>query len=201
MKKELKVQKKAFKKQLNKAFGLWKKLSILLGVLTVIFWGGFKLLSVFDNTFSSSNFKSTSVLKIFTSDWVSEILVFNKRINFYPIFQDVQYSFKELNVVNTASELLDTYYNFYVYDDGVIKGIMEIDGHELVTLYVDSFFQNEGIGSKLVQYAIEKHHIQFLWALEKNVKAIRFYKRHGFIVTEEKKFEEDTTEYLVKLKR
>ena len=103
--------------------------------------------------------------------------------------------------MNVASELLDSYYHFYVYDDGVIKGIMEIDGHELVTLYVDSFFQNEGIGSQLVKYAIEYHQIQYLWALEKNVNAIRFYKRHGFFVSDEKKFEEDTIEYLVKLKR
>ena len=132
---------------------------------------------------------------------IAEILVFVKRINFFPIFQDEQYSFKELNVMNVASELLDSYYHFYVYDDGVIKGIMEIDGQELVTLYVDSFFQNEGIGSQLVEYAIDKHQIQYLWALEKNVNAIRFYKRHGFIVSDEKKFEEDTIEYLVKLKR
>ena len=132
---------------------------------------------------------------------IAEILVFNKRLNFFPIFQDVQYAFKELNVMNIASELLDSYYHFYVYDDGVIKGIMEIDGIELVTLYVDSFFQNEGIGSQLVEYAIENHQIQYLWALEKNVNAIRFYKRLGFVVTDEKKFEEDTIEYLVKLKR
>ena len=132
---------------------------------------------------------------------IAEILVFNKRLNFFPIFQDVQYAFKELNVMNIASELLDSYYHFYVYDDGVIKGVMEIDGQELVTLYVDSFFQNEGIGSQLVEYAIENHQIQYLWALEKNVNAIRFYKQHGFIVSDEKKFEEDTIEYLVKLKR
>lgn len=132
---------------------------------------------------------------------IAEILVFNKRLNFFPIFQDVQYSFKELNVMNISSELLDSYYHFYVYDDGVIKGVMEIDGQELVTLYVDSFFQNEGIGSQLVEYAIENHHIHYLWALEKNENAIRFYKRHGFIVSDEKKFEEDTIEYLVKLKR
>lgn len=52
-----------------------------------------------------------------------------------------------------------------------------------------------------MKYAIENHQIQYLWALEKNVNAIRFYKRHGFIVSDEKKFEEDTIEYLVKLKR
>ena len=36
-------------------------------------------------------------------------------------------------------------------------------------------------------------------AIEKNVDAIRFYERHGFYVTDHKKFEEGTTEYLVKL--
>ena len=52
LKKKIKIQRKAIKKELNKAFGLWKKLSILLGIFTVIFWGTFKLLSVFDNTFA-----------------------------------------------------------------------------------------------------------------------------------------------------
>ena len=132
---------------------------------------------------------------------IAEIIVFNKRINFFPIFQDEQYSFKELNVIDMTSQLLDNYYQFYVYDDGVIKGIMEIDANELVTLYVDGFFQNQGIGSKLLTYAIEQCGIRYLWALEKNVNAIRFYKRHGFIVSDEKKYEEDTIEYLVKLVR
>ena len=40
-----------------------------------------------------------------------------------------------------------------------------------------------------------------LWALEKNVKAIRFYGRHGFTATGEKKLEDGTSEYLVLLKR
>ncbi len=40
-----------------------------------------------------------------------------------------------------------------------------------------------------------------LWALEKNVKAIRFYERYGFIATGEKKLEEDTDEYLILLRR
>jgi len=38
-------------------------------------------------------------------------------------------------------------------------------------------------------------------ALEKNSRAIRFYERNGFHLTDEKKPEEDTAEYLVKLKR
>ena len=37
--------------------------------------------------------------------------------------------------------------------------------------------------------------------LEKNIKAIRFYQRHGFVITEEKQYEEGTTEYIVKMQR
>ena len=78
---------------------------------------------------------------------------------------------------------------------------MHIQNEELVTLFVDSFFQNQGIGTKLLKYAIDVCDVQYLWALEKNVSAIRFYLRNGLYVSEEKKLEEDTTEYLVKLKR
>ena len=40
-----------------------------------------------------------------------------------------------------------------------------------------------------------------LWALEKNIKAIAFYKIHGFDTTNEKKYEEDTTEFLVRMEK
>ena len=132
---------------------------------------------------------------------IAEILVFVKRINFFPIFQDEQYSFKELNVVDIVKEVQEKVSEFYVYDDGVIKAVMHIQNEELVTLYVDSFFQNQGIGSKLLKYAIDVCDIQYLWALEKNTGAICFYLRNGMYITDEKKLEEDTTEYLVKLKR
>jgi len=40
-----------------------------------------------------------------------------------------------------------------------------------------------------------------IWVLEKNTDAIRFYQRHGFALTEEKQYEEGTTEYIVKMVR
>ncbi len=40
-----------------------------------------------------------------------------------------------------------------------------------------------------------------LWALEKNTRAITFYKRNGFEITNDKKYEEDTTEFLVRMER
>ena len=72
---------------------------------------------------------------------------------------------------------------------------------EICKIYVDTFFQNEGIGKELIEYAIQELRADNLWALEKNTRAISFYQRHGFHFTGEKKFEEDTTEYLVKLER
>ena len=36
--------------------------------------------------------------------------------------------------------------------------------------------------------------------LEKNVRAISFYGKHGFKMTGKKEFEEGTTEYIIELK-
>lgn len=135
---------------------------------------------------------------------IAEILVFNNRLNYFPIFQNAEYSFGEMQVVS----LIDRYFkkeeviqNTYVFDDGLIKGFVKMDGTEIEKLYVDPFFQSAGIGGKLVEYAIKELHADRLWALEKNVRAISFYRSHGFRLTGQKKLEEDTTEYLVRLER
>ena len=68
-------------------------------------------------------------------------------------------------------------------------------------MYVDTFFENQGIGAKLVEYAIEQMNCDWLWVLEKNTRAVHFYEKHGFVLTEEKQYEEGTTEFIVKMKR
>lgn len=135
---------------------------------------------------------------------IAEIYVWNNRINFFPIFKDEEFSFGELQVVSLVNqyfgkdEILRT---IYVFDDGLIRGFLQMNDTEICKLYVDPFFQNKGIGSDLMEYAVKELHANYLWALEKNVKAISFYQRHGFHLSGQKKFEEDTTEYLVKLER
>lgn len=135
---------------------------------------------------------------------IAEIYVFNNRMNYYPIFKDASFSFDELQVVS----LVDHYFsqeeilnNIFVYDDGIIRGFIQINGTEICKLYVDTFFQSGGFGKELIAYAIENYHADYLWALEKNVRAISFYQKHGFKLSGDKKFEEGTTEYLVKLIR
>ena len=135
---------------------------------------------------------------------VAEIYVFNNRIYYFPIFKDEDFSFGKLQVVS----LVDNYFkkneilkNIYVFDNGLIKGFIQMNETEICKLYVDTCFQSEGIGNELIEYAIKKLHADNLWALEKNARAISFYQRHGFHLTGQKKFEEGTTEYLVKLER
>lgn len=135
---------------------------------------------------------------------IAEIYIFNNRVNFFPLFQDESYSFGELQVVSLADEYFkqeEILRNLYVYDDGVVKGFIQIDGTEICKLYVDTFFQRKKIGARLLEYAVKKFHADHLWALEKNVKAVSFYRSHGFQLTREKAFEEGTTEYIVKLER
>ena len=132
---------------------------------------------------------------------IAEILVFDKRIKFRPIFQDDDYSFNELQVLKVAEEYKapEILNRILVYDDGIVKGLIRIRDDEIVELYVDYFFQDQGIGSKLIEYAKENYPVRFLWAIEKNTDAIRFYERHGFVLSDDRKFEEGTDEYLIRL--
>ena len=132
---------------------------------------------------------------------IAEIQVFNYRLYFYPIFKSDEYYFDELSVPSLMKEYENGLDSLYVYDDGVVKGFIKVEGTYIARLFVEPVLQNGSIGSRLLEYAIQEHNADHLWALEKNEKAIRFYKRHGFIATGEKKPEEGTDEYLVLLKR
>lgn len=133
---------------------------------------------------------------------IAEIYVFNNRVNYFPIFKDETFSFGELQVVSLIDyfKKYEIIHNTYVFFDGLVKGFIQVNKTEICKLYVDTFFQGNGIGKELIEYAINKLNADNLWALEKNTRAISFYKKHGFHLTGEKKFEEGTTEYLVKLR-
>ena len=132
---------------------------------------------------------------------IAEIQIFNYRLYYYPIFRSDEYYFDELQVPFLMNDYESELDSLYVYDDGVVKGFIKIEGTYIARLFVEPVLQNASIGSQLLEYAVKEHHADHLWALEKNTKAIRFYERHGFAVTEEKKLEEDTTEYLVLLRK
>lgn len=132
---------------------------------------------------------------------IAEIEIFNYRLNFYPIFQSDDYYFNELQVPRLAERYRSSIGSMWVYDDGAVKGFIQIEGQQVKKLFVEPVLQGGSIGSRLLRFGIEKFDVNYLWALEKNTRAIAFYRRHGFHVTGEKKPEEGTREYLVRLER
>ena len=132
---------------------------------------------------------------------IAEIFVFNYRLNFYPIFQEDIFYFEELTVFNMVESFAKELDSIWVYDDGVVKGFIQIEKREVKRLFVEPVLQGKAIGTELLEYGIAERDANHLWALEKNIKAIAFYQRHGFDTTNEKKYKKDTTEFLVRMEK
>lgn len=133
---------------------------------------------------------------------IAEILVFTKRMNYRRIFQNDKVSFGEIQVYPLAKEYIENpgkLVNIWVYEDEFVKGMIHLEGSGIAELYVDSFFENQGIGGRLITFAIEEKNCDHLWVLEKNADARRFYETYGFTVTGEKQLQEGTEEYLVEM--
>ena len=67
--------------------------------------------------------------------------------------------------------------NLYVYDDGLIKGFVQMNGTEVCKLYVEPCFQNGGIGRELLEFAVWEHNADCLWALEGTAEYLIELKR------------------------
>ena len=121
---------------------------------------------------------------------IAEIEVFNYRTNFYPIFKNDDFYFNELQVISYVNRYLsdiNILNDIFVYDDGIVKGFILIKDKEVKKLFVEPIFQCNLIGTKLLNFAINDKKVTYLWALEKNYRAIKFYEKYGFHVTNEKK--------------
>ena len=135
---------------------------------------------------------------------IAEIEIFNYRLNFYPIFRSDAYYFGEKTVANLMRfyrSVPETIPHTYVYDDGVVKGFVRINGEVIEKLFVEPVLQNQGIGDALIRYAVEVRGGRWLLVLEKNLRAIRFYERHGFRLTDRKQRVDDTDEFLIRMER
>ena len=132
---------------------------------------------------------------------IAEIEVFNYRLKFYPIFLDDEFYFGELQVPNVARRYADSLEDLRVWDDGVVKGFILVQDGEVKKLFVEPVLQGQGIGARLLEYAVEHLSAKTLWALDKNTGAIRFYQRHGFRLTGDKQLEDGTSEYLVRMQK
>ena len=102
---------------------------------------------------------------------------------------------------NVAKRYADPLEEHRVWDDGVVKGFILVQEGEIKKLFVEPVLQGQGIGARLLEYAVEHLGAQTLWVLEQNAGAILFYQRHGFRLTDEKRLEDGTSEYLVRMEK
>ena len=66
-------------------------------------------------------------------------------------------------------------------------------------LTAQTFVYDDGVGKTLLRYAVENVGADHLFALEKNVRAIKVCQRYGFKLTKERKAVDDTEEFLINL--
>ena len=74
--------------------------------------------------------------------------------------------------------------NFWVAErDREVVGMMVLDGDRLERLYVLPQYQGQGVGKQLLDHAkhLSPDSVE-LWVFQKNIQAIRFYERNGFVV-------------------
>ncbi|WP_353093300.1 N-acetyltransferase [Tissierella praeacuta] len=85
--------------------------------------------------------------------------------------------------------------NVLIYEEeGDVKGFIGImDKSYIAGLFVSEEYQSEGIGSQLIERSKEYYPILKLDVYARNVRAINFYKKHGFKIEQEKE-NQDTKE-------
>ncbi len=69
-----------------------------------------------------------------------------------------------------------------VIDDHGIKGFIGIQEGYIAGIFIKPNLISKGYGSKLINYAKENYEQLTLDVYEKNVNAVNFYKKHGFII-------------------
>lgn len=68
--------------------------------------------------------------------------------------------------------------------DGTTVGVVSVTGSLIEDLYILPEYQNRGLGTALLRYAIDRcDGVPTLWILENNAGAERLYRREGFTPT------------------
>ena len=73
-----------------------------------------------------------------------------------------KYYFEELQVPSLMQKYEADIDSVCVYDDGVVKGFIKIEGTYIARLFVEPVLQNASIGSQLLEYAIKEHNADHL---------------------------------------
>lgn len=127
---------------------------------------------------------------------ISEIIVFAKRMAYRLLLNDDIMEFNKLQVLDIAEGLKapDALDGIYVFDDGIVKGMIkrkiftegDVPGRAIISdFYVDPFFQQNGIGTELMETVLCEARESgcddvILYVYKENENAVTFYESFGF---------------------
>lgn len=75
----------------------------------------------------------------------------------------------------------------YIWEiNGEIVGFAGLDGNHIAGLFVNEQHQSQGIGTSLIDFIKQQHFTLTLTVYRKNEKALQFYRKHNFVVIEER---------------
>ena len=156
------------------------------------------------------------------SSRIAEIHVFGWRCA-YKEFISVEYLYKKLSVKIREEKFIQflsnkniNNENFVYEDQNIIRAFLTIgdcrdedkndETFELMGIYVDPLFQRQKIGTKLVNFCIEKAIDKnkkeiILWVFEKNNESIKFYEKMGFNKDGKKKLIENFNEFAIRMEK
>lgn len=91
----------------------------------------------------------------------------------------------------------------YIYtDNGIANGFIGLNGSYIEGIFVKSGSQHQSIGTALLNFAKQNYTELTLSVYRKNTKAICFYQKNGFKITEENTdAETNETEYTMMWKK
>ena len=80
----------------------------------------------------------------------------------------------------------------YVYEDnGSIEGFIGLVDNYIAGIFISNDNQSRGIGRQLLHHVKGNHNELSLKVYEKNQRAVKFYLREGFLVTEKQEDREN----------
>ena len=116
-------------------------------------------------------------------DWPTLLLIFDKSlrsIEQYEKYSEEDYKQFYKCLMNHSFPLYDIY--VYIIDNNIL-GFICYHEHKIEMLYVLPQYMNNGIGSTLLEYVLDKYHETLEIGVSKtNPVSMHIYQKHGFVV-------------------
>ena len=104
--------------------------------------------------------------------------------DYYHLGSKISNNFSYLfNLEQTLNKPYNYIYGYYENDKllGFIHIVLTIDAADIINIVVDDYYRNKGIGKKLIEYTIKKHHLKALnLEVRQSNDAVSFYLKLGF---------------------